>query len=135
MPVMVELIVLAGFVQLALVCANIYLPRILRPSAELAPVSPMVRKMFYVHWIYIVFVLLTFAGLSLLFASELASGRPLGRFISAAIAIFWLARVPIQFFYYDADLRRAHRLGDVACLVAFSFLGVVYGIAAAGARL
>ena len=132
MRLMIELIVLAGFVQLALVVANISLPRILRPSTELAPVSAMVRKMFYVHWIYIVFVLLIFSGLSLGFAGELASGRPLGRFISAAIALFWLARVPIQFFYYDADLRRANRLGDIACIVAFSFLGVVYGIAAAG---
>ena len=134
MRLMTELIVLAGLVQLALVVANICLPRILKPSAELAPVSPMVRKMFYVHWIYIVFVLLIFAGLSLGFAGELASGRPLGRFISAAIALFWLARLPIQFFYYDADLRRANRLGDVACILAFSFLGVVYGLAAAGVR-
>ena len=130
---MIELIVLAGLVQLALVGANVTLPRFLKPSTELAPVSPMIRKMFYVHWIYIVFVLLMFSGLSLLFAGELASGHPLGRFISAAIAVFWLARVPIQFFYYDADLRRAHRAGDVACLTAFTFLGVVYGIAATGA--
>lgn len=129
---MMELIILAGLVQLALVGANITLPRILKPSTELSPVSPMVRKMFYVHWIYIVFVLLIFSALSLLFAGELASGRGVGRFISAAIAVFWLARVPIQFFYYDADLRRANRLGDVACITAFTFLGVVYGVAATG---
>jgi len=131
----IELIVLAGIVQLALVGANVSLPHFLRPSTELAPVSPMIRKMFYVHWIYIVFVLLIFSALSLRFAGELASGHPLGRFISAAIAIFWLARVPIQFFYYDADLRRANRLGDVACIVAFTFLGVVYSIAATGVWL
>lgn len=129
---MIELIVLAGIVQLALAGVNFTLPRILQPSTELAPVSPMIRKMFYVHWIYIVFVLLIFSGFSLRFASELASGHPLGRFISAAIAVFWLARVPIQFFYYDANLRRAHRAGDVACLTAFTFLAVVHGIAAAG---
>ena len=129
---MMELIILAGLVQLALVGANITLPRILKPSTGLSPVSPMVRKMFYVHWIYIVFVLLIFSALSQLFAGELASGRGVGRFISAAIAVFWLARVPIQFFYYDADLRRANRLGDVACITAFTFLGVVYGVAATG---
>lgn len=129
---MIELIVLAGIVQLALVGANVSLPYFLRPSTELAPVSPMIRKMFYVHWIYIVFVLLIFSGLSLRFAGELASGHPLGRFISAAIAMFWLARVPVQLFYYDADLRRANRLGDVACITAFTFLGLVYGIAASG---
>ncbi len=131
---MIELIVLAGIIQLALVEANISLPHFLQPSTELAPVSPMIRKMFYVHWIYIVFVLLIFSGLSLRFAGELASGHPLGRFISAAIAMFWLARVPIQLFYYDADLRRANRLGDVACITAFTFLGLVYGVAAAGVR-
>jgi|HubBroStandDraft_6_1064221.scaffolds.fasta_scaffold32047_2 hypothetical protein len=135
MHLTIELIGLAGIVQLALVGANVSLPHFLRPSTELAPVSPMIRKMFYVHWIYIVFVLLIFSGLSLRFAGELASGHPLGRFISAAIALFWLARVPIQLFYYDAELRRANRLGDVACITAFTFLGLVYGIAAAGVWL
>jgi hypothetical protein len=129
---MIELIVLAGIVQLGLAGVNFILPRILRPSTELAPVSPMIRKMFYVHWIYIVFVLLIFSGLSVFFAGELASGHPLGRFICAAIALFWFARVPIQFFYYDAELRRVHRAGDVACVTAFTFLGLVYGIAASG---
>ena len=75
---MIELIVLAGIVQLGLAGVNFILPQILRPSTELAPVSPMIRKMFYVHWIYIVFVLLIFSGLSLFFAGELASGHPLG---------------------------------------------------------
>ena len=135
MHLTIELIGLAGIVQLALVGANVSLPHFLRPSTELAPVSPMIRKMFYVHWIYIVFVLLIFSGLSLRFAGELASGHPLGRFISAAIALFWLARVPIQLFYYDAELRRANRLGDVTCITAFTFLGLVYGIAAAGVWL
>jgi hypothetical protein len=62
---MIELIVLAGIGQLGLAGVNFILPRILRPSTELAPVSPMIRKMFYVHWIYIVFVLLIFSELSL----------------------------------------------------------------------
>lgn len=132
MRTMIDLLILAGIVQLALVAVNYTLPRFLHPSTELAPVSPMIRKMFYVHWIYIVFVLLIFAGLSLLFAPELASGNPLGRFICAAIAIFWSARVPIQFFYYDKNLRRANRAGDVACITAFAFLGAVYGAAASG---
>jgi hypothetical protein len=132
MRLMIELIVLAGFVQLAIAIANFFLPRVLRPTTELARVSPMIREMFFIHWIYIVFVLLVFASLSFLFAPMLASGQPLGRFLSATIALFWLARLPIQFFYYDAALRRANRLGDVACILAFTFLGVVYGIAAAG---
>ncbi len=132
MRIMIELIVLAGAVQLAIAIANFFLPRVLRPAAELARVSPMIREMFFIHWIYIVCVLLVFASLSFLFAPVLASGQPLGRFLSATIALFWLARVPIQFFYYDAALRRTNRLADVTCLVAFIFLGVVYGIAAAG---
>lgn len=132
---MIELILLGGFVHVILVGANVVLPRVLQPATELAPASPMIRKMFYVHWIYLVFVLAAFAAMSFLFAPEMASGRGLGRFLSATIAVFWLARVLVQFFYYPSDLRRANRLQDVLIILAFSFLGAVYAAAAVGAKL
>jgi hypothetical protein len=40
--------------------------------------------------------------------------------------------VPIQLFFYDPEIRRQNRLGDVIFLLAFSYLGVVFGIAALG---
>ena len=120
----------AGAVQLAIGLANLPLAIRLQYRKNLAGVSEMVRQIFYVHATYIVLVVLGFAALSLLFPTDLASGRPLGRFLSTFLAIFWLLRVPIQLFYYPAEIRRQNRLADVVFIVAFAFLAVVFGLAA-----
>jgi len=120
----------AGAVQLAIGLANLPLASRLQYRKNLAGVSAMVRQVFYVHAAYILLVVLGFAALSLLFPAELAGGRPLGRFLSAFLAIFWLLRVPIQLFYYPVEIRRQNRLADVIFTVAFAFLAVVFGLAA-----
>ena len=120
----------AAAVQLAIGLANLPLAIRLQYRKNLAGVSEMVRQIFYVHAAYIVLVVLGFAALSLLFPTDLASGRPLGRFLSTFLAIFWLLRVPIQLFYYPAEIRRQNRLADVVFTVAFAFLTVVFGVAA-----
>src|ERR1700737_193993 len=81
---------IAGVVQLAIGLANLPLAIRLQYRKNLAGASPMVREVFYVHAAYIVMVVLGFAALSLLFPAELAGGRPLGRFLSAFLAVFWL---------------------------------------------
>jgi hypothetical protein len=124
---------LAGAVQLAILAANFILPKKLSCRENLSHVSPMIRSLFVVHWAYIVLVLGIFTSLSFWFAPELAGATRLGRFLSAAIAIFWMARVPIQLFVYDPEIRRQNRLGDSIFLLSFSYLGIVFGIAALGA--
>ena len=124
---------IAGAVQLVIIAANFILPNKLRCRENLSRVSPMIRSVFLVHWAYIVLVLGLFTALSFWFAPDLAGASRLGRFLSAAIAIFWLLRVPIQLFFYDPEIRRQNRLGDVLILMAFSYLGIVFGAAALGA--
>ena len=121
---------IAGAVQLAIGLANLPLASRLQYRKNLAGASEIVRQVFYVHAAYIVLVVLGFAALSLLFPEELVSGRPLGRFLSAFLAIFWLLRVPIQLFYYPVEIRRQNRLADVIFTVAFVFLALVFGLAA-----
>jgi hypothetical protein len=120
----------AGLLQIAIASANFFLPRKLKYQENLERVAPIIRQIFVVHSAYIVGVLLLFAALTLGFASELASGRGLGRFLAAGIAVFWLFRAPVQLLYYDASLRRTNRLGDMAFTAAAIFLTVAYGAAA-----
>jgi len=122
----------AGAVQVAIIAANFNLPKKLSCRENLARVSPMIREVFIVHWIYIVLVLGIFASLCFWFTNELAGATRLGRYLSAVIAVFWLLRVPIQLFFYDPELRKQNRFGDVIFLLAFSYLGVVFSIAALG---
>ena len=121
---------LAAFVQVLIAASNFFLPRKLKYQQNLEGVAPIIRQIFVVHSFYIVGVLLLFAALTAGFAPELASGRGLGRFLAAGIAVFWLFRAPVQLLYYDASLRRTNRLGDIAFTSAAIFLTVAYGAAA-----
>jgi hypothetical protein len=121
---------LAAFVQVLIAGSNFFLPRKLKYQQNLERVAPIIRQIFVLHSFYIVGVLLLFAALTTGFAPELASGRGLGRFLAAGIAVFWLFRAPVQLLYYDAALRRTNRLGDIAFTSAAIFLTVAYGAAA-----
>lgn len=132
MRILIELLWIAGLVQLVILAANFVLPKKLGCREHVARMSPMIREIFIIHWAYIVLILGVFSVLSLRFAPELAGASRLGRFLAAVIAVFWMARVPIQLFFYDPEIRRQNRLGDVVFLAAFSYLGVVFGAAALG---
>ena len=121
---------LAGVVQIAIAASNVFIPKKLKYRENLSRVAPIIRQIFVVHSVYIVGVVLLFAAVTLGFAAELASGRGLGRFLAAAMALFWLFRAPVQLLYYDASLRRTNRAGDVAFTVAAVFLTATYGAAA-----
>jgi hypothetical protein len=129
MHALLQLLWLAGWVQVAIALANFFLPRKLKYRENLARVSPIIRQIFVVHSVYIVGVVLLFAAVTFGFAGELASGRGLGRFLAAAIALFWLVRAPVQLFYYDAVLRKENRWGDVAFTLGALFLAVTYSAA------
>jgi hypothetical protein len=120
----------AGALQLAIGLANFVLPAKLKYRENLARVTPIIRQIFVVHSGYIVGILVLFAAITLAFTADLASGRGLGRFLAAAMAVFWLCRVPVQLFYYDRALRRDNRRADAAITLAFLFLAATYAAAA-----
>jgi hypothetical protein len=129
MRVLLQLLWLAGLVQVAIASVNLFLPAKLKYRENLSRVSPIIRQIFVVHSVYIVGVVLLFAVLTFGFAGELASGHGLGRFLASAIAIFWLFRAPVQLLYYDATLRKENRWGDIAFTGAALFLTATYGAA------
>lgn len=131
--VLLDGIQLAGVVQLILVAANGVLPRLLDYKNNLPKLPPLMRQIYVVHSIYLVLVLLIFSGACLWFAPELAGGTPLGRFLCAAMAAFWLLRIPLQLFYYDRDERRRRRLADVAYTLAVTYLALVLSVSALSA--
>jgi hypothetical protein len=132
---LVILIRIAGAVQACIFSANFLIPAKLRCRENLSYVTPMVRSIFIVHWAYILLVLAIFSVLCFGFAPELAGASLMGRFLSAAIALFWVARLPIQLFIYDRELRRQHRVADIAMVSALVFLAVVFGAAALGVKV
>lgn len=132
MNAMVPFLWIAGAVHLSIAVSNFWIPGILHYRENLAKVSPMVRQVFIVHAVYMVLVLLGFSVLCFFFAPELTSGAPLGRFLSAFLAVFWLLRVVLQLTFYDREVRAKYRLGNVAYTLAVSCLGVVFAVVALG---
>lgn len=126
-----EIIRAAGMIYLGIIAANIPLPGRLRVRERLAGVPRFVRQIFYVHWIYIVIVLGLFATLCFGFSAELAGAGPLGRFLSGFMAGFWLLRMGLQVFYYDAEVRRENKVLDALYLASLTVLVVIFGAAAA----
>jgi hypothetical protein len=122
-----HLIWLAGGIHVAIIAANVPLPRRLQVRRNLVGVPAFIRQIFYVHWIYIVLVLGLFAVLCFGFAPELAGASALGRFLSAFLAGFWLLRIFLQWFYYDSEVRRANRLLDSLYIVALLLLVGIFG--------
>jgi len=129
---LIPLVWAAGAVQLIIVGSNAVLPKKLHYRENLSKMSPLLRQIFVVHSIFIVLVVVGFSGLCFFFSAHLLDGDPLGRSLSAFLAVFWLLRIIFQLAYYDGEYRRQHRLADVAYTGACCFLGGVFAVAALG---
>jgi hypothetical protein len=123
-------IYLAGVLHLVVASANIFAFGKFRYLEHLRTVPLLLRQVFLVQNAYIMLVQAGFALLCFFFASELTTGRGLGRALAGFLAVFWGARVLLQLFYYDRELRRANRLFDVLFLIGDGYLAVVFTLAA-----
>jgi hypothetical protein len=126
-PSAIHLIWIAGAIHAGIVLVNIPLPRRLRVRENLKNVPVFLRQIFYVHWFYIVLIVGLFSALCFAFARDLAGASPLGRFLSAFMAGFWLLRIFLQCFYYDREVRRTNRLLNSLYLVSLMVLVGIFG--------
>ena len=120
----------AGTIQMAIVLANAVLPAKLNVHEGMAGVPLFLRQVFVVHWVYIVLTVSLFSLVCFFFARDLAGGSRLGRFMCVAMGVFWGLRLPLQLFYYDAELRRRNRVLDLAYVLALVALIAIFGAAA-----
>lgn len=127
------LLLAAGLGHFAILIASAMVPRVLDWRANLAALPPFLRRLFWVYGVFIVLVILGFGTLTLLNAPAMAAGDPVARSLCAFIAVFWLARLAVQWFVFDATpfLTNAWLAAGYHTLtVAFIGLCVLYGWAA-----
>jgi hypothetical protein len=120
----------AGVLHLFVASVNFFAIRKFGYRENLAKVSPIVREVFWVQNLYIVFVLIAFAALCLGFAPELAGQSTLGRFFSGFLAVFWGIRVVVQVFVYDTRVKRQNSQWNAVFLTAYGYLTSIFTIAA-----
>jgi hypothetical protein len=99
---------------------------------ELEAVSLLTRQVFFVHHFFIgLGVTLAGAG-SFLCAGALLRHDALSRAILTGMVIFWLCRLLVQFFTYDAALWRGNRfrtLMHAAFALLWCYVTGTYGLA------
>ena len=124
---------IAGFLHFGLLVASASTPRALDWHRNLAPLHPFLRKLFWVYGSCIVLVIISFGTITLLHSGDMAAGIPLARALCAFIAAFWLARLAVQFFVFDARpflTNWFYKIGYHSLTFLFLYFAIVYALAA-----
>jgi hypothetical protein len=130
---MKTLLILGGLLHFVILIASALTPRVLDWRANLAALNPFLRRLFWVYGCFIVLVIVSFGVLTLVHADELAADAALARSVCTIIAIFWLARLAVQFFVFDARpflTTTFLRLGYHGLTFLFTALVFIYGAVA-----
>jgi hypothetical protein len=127
------LLQLAAAVQLLILIASALTPRVLDWRKNLAVLHPFLRKLFWVYGVFIVMVILAFATLTFRHADAMAAREPVARSVCVFIAVFFGARLFVQFAIFDVRpflTNWIYQIGYHALTVLFALLVLVYGKAA-----
>ena len=111
-----------GILLIALSLAHVGLPRYFRWKTDLLGLSLFNRQVMYVHTFFIALAVLLMGVLCLTSAAEI-TGTQLGRKVSLGLAIFWAARLIVQFFGYSPKLWRG-KVFETAVHVMFAVLWI-----------
>jgi hypothetical protein len=120
---------IGGALHFAILIASAMVPRVLNWKVELASLHPFLRRLFWVYGVFIVLTVIGFGTISLLCATELANGTQLARSFCGFVAVFWLARLAVQFFVFDARPFLTHwffKAGYQGLTVLFFALVAIY---------
>lgn len=114
---------MVGVLLMMLGVSHVFFSRFFGWERELAQVSLLTRKIFFVHTFFIgLGVVMAGAG-SLFYAGVLLEPSALSRAVLAGMVVFWLCRLLAQWFAYDAAVWRGDRF-RTAMHVAFSALWI-----------
>src|SRR6185295_17684019 len=108
--------------QLVLAAASTTFPWILGSKEELAKLRPLFRRLFLIYGAYILTFNTSFGLLSLLRPAWILDKAPLAVAVSGFIALYWGARLMLQFAFDRSDMPTGGRY--VLCGVALTLLFV-----------
>ena len=130
MNVMIPLLWLAGVGQILVASANVFAWRMFGYRENMARLTPVVREVFIVQNVFIMFSVVCFGMTTIVFAPHLAcSNDAFSRVFCGFLAVFWLIRLVVQLFFYDQDTRQKYPLFNVLFLGGFVYLVIIFGLA------
>jgi hypothetical protein len=123
------LIFLSGIGHIGLSIASLMIPQMLQWKEELKSLKTLYRQMFWTYAGYILCINLCFGLISIGGSAELLNRSFLAQCVCLFIGLYWLARVFIQFFYFDtsdAPKGLIFTLGEIALVAMFIGFSIVY---------
>lgn len=126
-------ILLGGILHFGILIASSLVPQVLDWRKDLASLSPVTRQLVWVHGAFIVLTIVGFGVLSVIFHASLADGSALARGVCAFIALFWGARLTLQFFLFNPTKYLTNwflKIGYHGLTVSFAVFVGIYGYAA-----
>lgn len=94
---------ITGILLIVLALAHVIFPKYFNWKEDLKPLSLINRQVMIVHTFFVALMVFLMGMLCWVAAEELIATK-LGKLISLGFAIFWTARLVIQFFGYSSEL-------------------------------
>ena len=123
---------IVGALLMLLGLSHIFFDRFFGWEQELASVSLLTRRVFFVHNFFIGLVVLLGGAASFFCADALLRPGTLSRAVLAGMTMFWLCRLLAQFVAYDREIWRGDRFRTfmhVACSLLWCYVTATYAIA------
>ena len=123
---------IVGTLLMLLGLSHIFFDRFFGWEQELASVSLLTRRVFFVHNFFIGLVVLLGGAASFFCADALLRPGTLSRAVLAGMTMFWLCRLLAQFVAYDREIWRGDRFRTfmhVACSLLWCYVTATYAIA------
>jgi len=124
-----------GIAQIVLAVVSLAIPRVLRWKEDTSKLNPLTRQVFWTYAGYICVSNLCFGLLSTFLPDGLVDGTSLAAAVTGFVALWWAARVVIQFTYFDrsqAPQGWIYVAAEAALVILFIALTLTYGFAALG---
>ena len=123
---------IVGALLMFLGLSHVFFNRFFRWEEELATVSLLTRRVFFVHNFFIGLSVVLGGAASFFCANALLRPGTLSRGVLAGMTTFWLCRLLAQFFGYDSAIWRGDRFRTfmhVAFSLLWCYITATYGIA------
>lgn len=124
------IIILCGYAHIALALGSIVIPKLLNWSKSLSAVPTLIRQMFWTYAGYILAINIFFGLISIIYVDELLLGSSLAKALLVLITLYWLARIVIQFTYFDktgVPRTGIYLFGEIALNALFVLFTLSYG--------
>jgi hypothetical protein len=121
---------LMGAAHFLVLVASFQVPSKLNWREELPRLSSFNRKLMYAYGAFIVLTIVTFGVFTIFMHGDLLAGSKAATFFAGFIAVFWLLRLSMDFFYYkheDWPKGKQFVVGHALLTSLFTFLCLSYG--------